>query len=662
MLARVLTLRFDLCVRARTLSRSDAGSTEAGALVPEKGMADWPGTLDQRLVLTMEVFMFGRSSERNSPDTGEFLEEQRVQTVNTSSQQNRTRWGLALSGGGFRAALYHVGVLAALAELDILRRLEVISTVSGGSIIGAMYYLKLRNLLQTNLDHEIDRQDYLNLITELDEKFYDGVRRNLRTRTLTDPIKTLRMCRLSYSRSDRMADLYTSHFYAPCVEPALRDQDVPLSKTVIQPMDEPGGFHPLDEVAQGQTANNRRTNKVPVLLINATTLNTGHNFRFTSTWMGETRMDGPERVIDQNMQLKRVKFRNRDVPDKYRKLQLGVAVAASSAVPAISPPLALTELYPDWTPQLVDGGVHDNQGVQGLIDNQCTDLIISDASGQMSDQPESSAWFLSVLKRSNSIMMDRVRELQYGSAEWRRRAGSLNRITFFHMRQGLSQPKLRPTGIPTDVVQRYPDLRIDVEAQSRLSKIRTDLDSFSEVEAFSLMAAGYQIALAEIPRQTNVARVQNPCRCWRFLQMQRFLEYPAQAPSFQKQLEIAGSSAFKLFLRWDWLKWTSRPHWRRWRCVSYATVLNDSRLPNLLISAIETVAPYLKPVYVVPVIVYALLYLVPAKFIRVARHRTLPQRLAINFVLATAGCIGAWLHIKIVDRIFLWQGKLDRLE
>ena len=33
--------------------------------------------------------------------------------------------GLALSGGGFRASLFHIGVLAKLAELDILRRVEV---------------------------------------------------------------------------------------------------------------------------------------------------------------------------------------------------------------------------------------------------------------------------------------------------------------------------------------------------------------------------------------------------------------------------------------------------------------------------------------------------------------------------------------------------------
>ena len=49
--------------------------------------------------------------------------------------------GLALSGGGFRAPLFHIGVLARLVELNLLRQIEVISCVSGGSIIGAIITL-----------------------------------------------------------------------------------------------------------------------------------------------------------------------------------------------------------------------------------------------------------------------------------------------------------------------------------------------------------------------------------------------------------------------------------------------------------------------------------------------------------------------------------------
>ena len=54
------------------------------------------------------------------------------------------RLGLALSGGGLRAAFFHAGVLARMGDLDLLRHVRVLSTVSGGSIVGTLYYLHLQ--------------------------------------------------------------------------------------------------------------------------------------------------------------------------------------------------------------------------------------------------------------------------------------------------------------------------------------------------------------------------------------------------------------------------------------------------------------------------------------------------------------------------------------
>ncbi len=47
--------------------------------------------------------------------------------------------GLALSGGGSRAIAFHLGCLRALHDLGILAQVKVLSTVSGGSVIGALY-------------------------------------------------------------------------------------------------------------------------------------------------------------------------------------------------------------------------------------------------------------------------------------------------------------------------------------------------------------------------------------------------------------------------------------------------------------------------------------------------------------------------------------------
>jgi len=46
---------------------------------------------------------------------------------------------LCLSGGGYRAAAYHLGALDLLDELDLLPQVKLLSTVSGGSILGMSY-------------------------------------------------------------------------------------------------------------------------------------------------------------------------------------------------------------------------------------------------------------------------------------------------------------------------------------------------------------------------------------------------------------------------------------------------------------------------------------------------------------------------------------------
>lgn len=53
------------------------------------------------------------------------------------SRAEREGIGLCLSGGGYRAAVFHLGALRRLNEFDILARLKTISSVSGGSIISA---------------------------------------------------------------------------------------------------------------------------------------------------------------------------------------------------------------------------------------------------------------------------------------------------------------------------------------------------------------------------------------------------------------------------------------------------------------------------------------------------------------------------------------------
>ena len=88
--------------------------------------------------------------------------------------------GLALSGGGFRATVYHLGVLARLAEENRLEDVSFLSTVSGGSLCAGLIYAQNSFQWPTS-------QEYLNsvlpaarhLLTSVDLQ-YGIIRRILR--------------------------------------------------------------------------------------------------------------------------------------------------------------------------------------------------------------------------------------------------------------------------------------------------------------------------------------------------------------------------------------------------------------------------------------------------------------------------------------------------
>ncbi|UJF33947.1 patatin-like phospholipase family protein [Paenibacillus hexagrammi] len=77
--------------------------------------------------------------------------------------------GLALSGGGYRASLFHLGVMARLADDGLLNKVRVISSVSGGSIIGAYYYKRMCEELANN-SLETD-EDYKQLLEQVMKEF-----------------------------------------------------------------------------------------------------------------------------------------------------------------------------------------------------------------------------------------------------------------------------------------------------------------------------------------------------------------------------------------------------------------------------------------------------------------------------------------------------------
>jgi NTE family protein len=97
--------------------------------------------------------------------------------LSAASAPKDARLALCLSGGGFRAALFHLGALRRLNEFGILSKVDTISSVSGGSIVAAHLATQLRPwpAFGSSFDHWLDHVEL---------PFCKFVKRNIRTRAI----------------------------------------------------------------------------------------------------------------------------------------------------------------------------------------------------------------------------------------------------------------------------------------------------------------------------------------------------------------------------------------------------------------------------------------------------------------------------------------------
>jgi predicted acylesterase/phospholipase RssA len=594
-------------------------------------------------------------------------------SVDTVLSAHRGKVGLALSGGGFRAALYHLGVLARLAECDALRSVEVISTVSGGSIVGAQYYLALRNILEAYPDQALTRDHYLELVRKLIPVFLEGVQKNLRVRTFANFGASVRMLFDSgYTRSNRIGELYDDFLFSKA-DPAGGTDRRTMDELKIAPAGQPGapaeqGFHP-------RFSNWRRTAKVPVLLLNATSLNSGHNWQFTASWMGEPPgLVGNE--IDMNIRYRRLYYE--EAPAALGKFPLGYAVAASAGVPALFAPLPLQGLYPDRTVELVDGGVHDNQGVAGLLDEGCKLILCSDACGQMDDQAKPATGIFGALSRSNSILQARVREAQLEDLCMRVKSRSLHGMMYVHLKQDLGAPPLSWIGCENPPAQPVRSSRtgygIDRDIQQKISEIRTDLDSFTEVEAYALMASGYLTTKRQLEQLDDEYGRANPGQhwggfdigaassgtdVWPFLALTEILaQAPASADPRRRDLGIQLAASREMFGK----VWLLNNVLRTGAVAGIAGIV----LALTYLAATHVDATWTTPQFtltlggiITTVVLFGLSLIFPAvKFLRL---RKAGQSWLIQLAAASFGIVFCNVHLWLFDPLYLRRGKLARL-
>src|SRR5262249_61902601 len=77
-----------------------------------------------------------KSRLRPAGRSAELLDETKAARTRSRGLKGMSRLGLALSGGGLRATLFHLGVVRFLRDAGLLRDVTHVVSVSGGSILG----------------------------------------------------------------------------------------------------------------------------------------------------------------------------------------------------------------------------------------------------------------------------------------------------------------------------------------------------------------------------------------------------------------------------------------------------------------------------------------------------------------------------------------------
>lgn len=577
--------------------------------------------------------------------------------------------GLALSGGGFRASFFHIGVLAQMAEQGLLRDVEVISAVSGGSIIAALYYLHVKKLLESKPDAEVDDQDYIDIVRRIESDFQTATDKNIRMSTFADFQSNLKMAKANYSRSDRISELYNDWIYQSVL--ATASNPVQMRDLKIFPPGEPD-FHP-------HTGNAGRKAKVPILNINATTLNTGRAWQFTAQTMGEPFAEDAngapvyEETDSKSDRYRRARPSYNDMVPHQQNFELGHAAGASAGVPAIFPPLSISGLYQDGDQsirvQLVDGGVYDNQGIDALLCEACTDFIISDASAQLVVDSEPRTDTIPVLKRvSDWIVPDRVRT---ETLKRLFKAYGRDKIAFMHLRKGLGIreiPWIGNEGTPSGPVHSVPptskQFGVDPDVQDLLSKVRTDLDAFSEVEAYSLMLDGYLMSSAELKRfrshtgygtpEAERSSTQPQAAGWKFLAVASKINAPT--PDYLKQLQVSSLRFGKVPMLIPVLSilLMGTAILLLWLFWPYLNLLLQKRISVMAVAILIAV-----------VVGYQYLTKLERmfKFVKVLRLAVdAIKRLLFNVAPALIGMPFIWFYLRFINPLYLWRGRVDNLD
>ena len=369
--------------------------------------------------------------------------------TDSAHRPDRQRSGraLCLSGGGFRAALFHAGALRRLNEAGLLAQLTTISSVSGGSIASGL----LARLWPT---FRFDAAGVVRSFGGYEAALREVCAHDLRTGPLLlgrlNPLNWPALWSGRRSATDLLARAYDER-----LTHGLKLGDLPTHG-------EPGR---------------------PRFVFCASNLQTGVSFELSGGRVGDYLL-GYARAPE---------------------LPVALAVAASSAFPVAFPPLVLAldpERFtggrlPDRDLRrrlarrvvLSDGGVYDNMGLEPVWKTHRT-VLVSDGGKPFAPRAAQRTWLVPRLLRVQDVIGNQALALR---RRWL--VASLERGEYDGAYWGLGTE-----------IGSYPEHGpgFTGPALTRIREVRTDLDAFRDGEQRVLLDHGW--ALADAPSGPTASR------------------------------------------------------------------------------------------------------------------------------------------------------------
>ena len=277
---------------------------------------------------------------------------------NTRSEKIVDGMALCLSGGGYRAMVFHLGCLIRLNELGLLRGLKRISSVSGGSITAGYLALQWKSLsfdansIATNLMSQVIQPIRAMAGVTIDEGSILG--------GILTPWKSI---------NDKVVSAYGKHLFGNAT---LRDI----------PDDDNG----------------------PRFVINATNVQTGALWRFSRPFMGDYRVG---LVYSPNVSLAAAVAASSAFPPILSPARLNLAnqTFVKDDIATLQRPPYTTEVY------LSDGGVYDNLGLETAWKRVRT-LLVSDGGQKISPEESPHGDWARHAVRITDIIDNQVRSLR----------------------------------------------------------------------------------------------------------------------------------------------------------------------------------------------------------------------------------------------------------